>query len=874
MMAETTVVATMGKWLLSELASKFVDESADAIKTGIINAVKDRNADQQNMQTRFYQVIIDTLNEVTHYKYKDQDKLYDAAECIVKGLLKGQMEDDSAIRAGLKVLGLEITDQKCDFFEVTLISEISKDESDVLYKEMDMLWKAQSRRDIQSGFQNNHKGMGVLGRNQEKMMDVLDDIMEMQKHNTDRNAKNIKAVERRTKEYADKWDKNVFLNNYNERDEDAGVNVKLSQIYLKELLPSYIWKTNAYPRYDMEGLLREYVIDQKDKKMLLILGQPGIGKSTLITWLTANFKEQQDNIYVYQFATDLKNVNWQEKDILNEILKVLRLTYDELENKTIILDGFDEIGVSEGREQILNRLYQELEVTNCLKSFSLLITCRENYVSELEQLRCDYVTLQVWNDSQIQIFGKNYSSVNQCKVTQSMLDKLLQKKEIFGISLILYMVLALNITIEEDGSVVDIYDRIFSLEGGGIYDRCIKNASYGPEHPISEIKRQIHQVSQRIAFWMFEHEPEKAFITQREYESICEAVVKELPEKERNIKHDVKIGNYFKSVKHCEGVESEELQFVHRSIYEYFVAVHFFESIRCLTTKEEVAGKLGDLLKEGKLSKQILEYINCKFDQMKRNDWPDMIKDFFQIMLRDGMTYHVKEKGKSFLNIIEQERNIFTNMLELVGLWNPVLGKLDDKVIIYLQSNRSIGLNLRGIELYGADLNRADLREANLIKVKLNRADLNGANLNGADLNGSDLNGADLNRVNLSEANLSEANLFEANLSEANLIEVNLSEANLSKANLSKANLYGANLIGANLNGANLSEADLRGAGLSGADLNRANLIGANLKSAIFDEKQVNLLYEEYDLNNSKVYISSSDEIISYEEYRNRFLLE
>ena len=30
--------------------------------------------------------------------------------------------------------------------------------------------------------------------------------------------------------------------------------------------------------------------------------------------------------------------------------------------------------------------------------------------------------------------------------------------------------------------------------------------------------------------------------------------------------------NFFKLVKHCEGVETEELYFVHRSIYEYFVA--------------------------------------------------------------------------------------------------------------------------------------------------------------------------------------------------------------------------------------------------------------------------------------------------------------
>lgn len=34
--------------------------------------------------------------------------------------------------------------------------------------------------------------------------------------------------------------------------------------------------------------------------------------------------------------------------------------------------------------------------------------------------------------------------------------------------------MALNISIEKNGSIVDVYDKIFSLEGG-IYDRCIDN---------------------------------------------------------------------------------------------------------------------------------------------------------------------------------------------------------------------------------------------------------------------------------------------------------------------------------------------------------------------------------------------------------------
>ena len=79
---------------------------------------------------------------------------------------------------------------------------------------------------------------------------------------------------------------------------------------------------------------------------------------------------------------------------------------------------------------------------------------------------------------------------------------MLEDKEIFGIPLILYMVLAVNISIKKSSSVVDVYDQIFSIDGGKIYER-----SYDAEHRInqSEIKKHIYTISQKIAFWIFEN---------------------------------------------------------------------------------------------------------------------------------------------------------------------------------------------------------------------------------------------------------------------------------------------------------------------------------------------------------------------------------
>ena len=299
-----------------------------------------------------------------------------------------------------------------------------------------------------------------------------------------------------------------------------------------------------------------------------------------------------------------------------------------------------------------------------------------------------------------------------------------------------------------------------------------------------------------------------------EYEIICDNVADEIAGGSEDIKRDFLIGNYFKLTKHCEEMGTEELQFVHRSIYEYFVVVHFYESICKSASGEEVAGKLGILLKCGRLSEQILEFIKYKFDKMGRRYLPDITREVFQIMLLDGMTFHT---GIIFRNVIEREQNIFANMLEIMHLWNPVLGKLHDNIITYLRCNNRMNLKLSGISLNEAYLSEAGLSEP----------DLRGLYLRGSDLRGSDLSGTDLSRSDLSESDLSGSDLSGSDLS----------GTDLSRTDLSRSDLRRTDLSGSNLSGTDLSESDLRWSELSGAELSEADLEGT-----ILDEIQLRIV--------------------------------
>ena len=656
--------------------------------------------------------------------------------------------------------------------------------------------------------------------------------------------KNIKT---RTQEYAKKWKENMFLNNFNAWDENVGVNVKLSDVYIDAHLPNFIYGHNERISENLGDLLSRHLIKNNSKqllnnnsnKMLLILGQPGIGKSTLITWITAKFNEYIEDILVYKFAEDLKDVNWKKNNISKKILNKLNLSFDALEGKTLILDGFDEVNVEGDRRKVLDNLYGELIYKKNINNFSLIITCRENYIQGFEKVKCKYIILQPWDETQIRSFCNVFQQKTKGEISENTIEKLNENKEILGIPLILYMVLALNISVEKEGSIVDIYDKIFSLEGG-IYDRCIDNKMFADKHRIGEIKQQIHQVSREIAMWMFENNSARAYIPKEDYQKICSNIMQKREQKNGDIQQDLLIGNYFKLVKHCDGIDTEELCFVHRSIYEYFVVETIYSSIESAMKKltvesqEEFAGNIAIWLKQGHITYTISEYLRFKllklynsFDCEKKGQFYEWWEEAFDKMISNGMFYYTKENIHDYKNIIDKEINCFLNLMKIIrSLFGTGRKKYVLENVNKFQLEKYIRFRLaecRMEERGGTEI------------FNLGRVSLEGVNLSGADIKMADLRNA------------------------------NLKGANLRETDLSKENFQDMDLRGANLEEANLQEADFRGADLAGVKLEFANL-----QDAIFDESQVYYLKDKYNLDNSKVYIFNEKKVISFESYCER----
>ena len=644
---------------------------------------------------------------------------------------------------------------------------------------------------------------GKLSVDNQAILEILKMILKQNQGDSAKNKEKRHPIKSRTQEYADKWNANMFLNDFDEWDEKAGVNVKLSDVYIDEHLPHFIWGENVKESDNLDALISQYIMNSNENKMLLILGQPGIGKSTLITWITVKFKEYLENILVYRFAEELKNIHWQKSNIAREILDALNFSYNDLDGKTLILDGFDEVNIGDNRREILDSLYGDLIYNKRIKNFSLIITCRENYIYRFERIKCKYITLQAWNEKQIRSFCNIFINKTKSNLSEYTIYNVIVNREILGIPLILYMVLALDIAIEKDSSIVDVYDRIFALDGG-IYERCINNKRFADKHRITNIKKQIHQISREIAIWIFENNASEASILQEEYEKICLHIEQGSKLKHKTFSQDFLIGNYFRLIKHCEGIETEKIYFIHRSIYEYFVAETIYNTmenaILRLSTKsqEEIAKNIPLYIKKGVLSNTISEYLQHKImklydklDVKKRKKFYIWWESIIDNMMYRGMFYYNKNivlEGNDYRNIISKENRCFLNLIEIMRIVNTkrkgYVMHVEDKTQLekYIKScslelevykkNYSFlnfkNMWLQGLELSGINLRGANLRGANLKNVNLERADLREVDFSNAILTGANLRSARLEKAIFNRTYLNGTNFYAANIENTN----------------------------------------------------------------------------------------------------------
>lgn len=769
--------------IVSGFVSKIINDITDISISKAKEAVESKNNKHQNIESQIYNIAINVLKKITTPKYDNEsDKIYDAAEKILIDIKRNNNTIERIIEENLNALLVHVNHEKCEEFIRLLCHEISSENYNELYKEILLLHDRkesqktfrieqkidnilQSVNDIKSNkesspiipnkkFQNNKKDKYIKIWNSRLFLHVNNDenpitlkdafIMPKCKSNTLINIDNIPSGRATLSQAAIE----ALLNSMNKINEDP-----LDEDISDE--DSIDKDIDIFDKEPLEEKINNFV-EYNGSSSMLITGVPGIGKTSIVSWIANKFKNN-DNVIILRFR------DWQIEELNNSLLKTiyntLQCSKDDLENKILILDGFDEIKSINSRESLLNVFFNDILDFDNLK---IIITSRPNYINSIS-FKYAYELLP-FGIFEIQKFYQLIIGIKleSNKITNNNLD-------VLGIPVILYMAIMTNIEFAQETTKSKLYSCIFK-EKGGIFDKFsyrgngYDNGSHLLRN-MDNIKKYL-KFLQDVSFIMFEKD--SLVLYREEYQT----------PKLSFYGNDVNILDF--PIKYLFEDSGTSIEFIHKSIYEYFVSEYVFSLINDAINKSQIdmlPCTLGILFKKNTLSLEILDFLKFKITNSNLRQKFDILNQAFQKMLEHGMTYYT---GKCFENVIECELNVFTNMLELLHLWDECRLNVNDFICCFLRYNTKPGLNLKNVNIENKDLTSVNLANANLSGANLSYCIFKNANLDEINIDDAILTNLDLRSTTLSKVNFKSATLENIMLEDAIINETLFSEKQTS----------------------------------------------------------------------------------------------
>ena len=631
----------------------------------------------------------------------------------------------------------------------------------------------------------------------------------------------------------------------------------------------------------MDAYLARFLQDS-EKQFLFIEGDAGCGKSSLTAYLSYHY-EQHDNIAAQIFGdvqlitVCLREINLPDSCKPEQRLKrsVLQFLYGQHEwdhllekrflqsgSRVLLLDGYDElctmVGIGDS-DAILSRL-RELDC-------KIIVTTRPDYINYAHfQNLYWHIALEHFDRTQRREWQEHYEQCGEMpnEINRQYLERIDngETAEICDTPMGLYMVAAGHFTPDMLENEWEIYRQIFYTE--------LSETKYNPDsfeaHSILEYREQLYQVSEEIAWYLYQRSNKSSLVPDGEITRIISNLGIS-DEKQKVIKHCFALCGYWKA-----SAGSEFVEFYHSNIRDFFLCEKLARELKNAYCKFSFALQdnsegitpflncICELFQYGKIEATVLSFLRQRAMYFLRRrmatfrDESDTLSDImpdknqmiqiFEQLLFTGDFYSVCSKRWKMENPIKTISCILSNIVavysylyeplrtfgegERIQWWADVKVVNEDGTFRHLSEEilKEAGpLDLHNIDLHGVDLHGVDLHESDLRGANLQRANLRGANLQGADLSNADLRGVDFHGANLKKA------ILECVRSSGACFH----EAVLSAANLLGADLRFANLREATLSGAYLRKAILCGADLRGADLRGADLVDAYLHGTLFD---------------------------------------
>lgn len=597
------------------------------------------------------------------------------------------------------------------------------------------------------------------------------------------------------KDYIKKWNTRLFLHR---RPEDKCLTLGNTFIFptYKLYVDTYQYKSNAKieelndEKDDLEKTLDDFITNGSS---MLILGQPGMGKTSIVSYLANKYKNDP-NLFIIRFH-DLKNIELEGKTefneslLLNAIIQKLNCSVKDLENKILILDGYDEMKIQLLTHDLLTKF---LIAVREIDNFKFIITSRLNYINIAFFEFNKIITLCPFNDKKINEFI-------DC-ITENERDEKIEldteNRKVFGIPVILYMALTAKINLNKYTDRISAYNKIFSLNGG-ILDRFWSRDTKGYDnisHNVTYEKIPFYNILCNTAYYMFKSNNDNS-ISNDKYAEIIENEKKDVLN-ESPLWYDFPIDNLYE--------KGYSVEFVHKSIYEFFVAEYIFCQIEKMFRHPhselviEDTKALESMFCINELSVEIQEFLRYRILKSRYNNALSLniIIDTIYILLLKGpsIASKTKEINKTYITILNI---MFRNLMALIQCWSPCFSlsdkcndkhkKIMDLILEYVHCNiLESEINLSNIHFY-----QSDLKYQNIPWSKTPRKYI----ISGNPKNNRWFKYSFIDKVNFSKSFLNNVAFDKSSLQEANFDSCVLLKTTMKSCNLNRAFFMNSFLI-------------------------------------------------------------------------------
>ena len=615
------------------------------------------------------------------------------------------------------------------------------------------------------------------------------------------------------------------------------------------------YKSDIKMYSNLEEILNKYI--KSDKKISLILGLPGSGKSSLVSYLAGKyFEHNKEHIFVR--LSKLAKAD----SLLDAICKYLNVEQEYLENKFLVLDGLDEINFTNDAESLLINFINDIK--NLCVNTKIFITVRDNYV-DIEDLKyipyyaqCYIVQIMHFGLMQMIDFHYKYTKEN---ISLQRLRVLQQEKKVLGIPLLLYIVYSLNIDLMNEHDKYRLYQKIFSIQNG-IYDKCnTGDGGYdivGKKFTIED-KESFHAIAQEIAYEMFLKNT--LMIMQDDIES----QIKESKYTERS-KMCYLYNNFYERL-------DKKIGFIHKSFYEYFLAEYIGNRLNEIyydnISLDEKYRLMCNLFCIREIGEEVYEHLLIKLEDesyIGTDAHVKFLSKYIVFAMYNGGCNNRREK----LGLLRTQAILFFNILKFC----TVVSKIRDK---YFIDNHEVELPIE--ELHNICNEIVNIEQQGYLKPRL----LDGVFFKGSIWQEINLKVLGFKRDNVNIINIKNSIMIGAKIACMNFINSNLNGMyflfstiencrfegdNLRNCDFRRCEISRTQFINGIFENANFRYAILRDVNFRGTNLNGTDFSNSTLDMVEFDEENVGaIINANIQKSHIRVYMKKTRKTITFEEY-------